>query len=104
MSRIISHLLTDASTTSSAFDADADPDVRLDDPSYDLCLASWAMWLIDGSEQDAESAVRKDDAFVMLANGLGPRMDRASKARAGYGCLTLFLFAILCNLLAWQSS
>ncbi|THH12880.1 hypothetical protein EW146_g7287 [Bondarzewia mesenterica] len=83
ISRIISRLLADTSTPLDA-DTNINSDLPQEDASYDLCLASWAMWLVDaGDQQDADgSASRRDEAFVTLANGLGPRVNKSDRSKS----------------------
>ncbi|KAI0639041.1 Las1-domain-containing protein [Trametes polyzona] len=53
------------------------------DPSYDLCLASWAKWLVDNSPSASSSddlEDLRDAALVRIVSALGP--DRASPGNA----------------------
>ncbi|KAA1468458.1 Las1-domain-containing protein [Dentipellis sp. KUC8613] len=58
------------------------------DPSYDLCLASWAMWLMAARDTEANGVPYRDHAFLMLTNGLGPRLTEVTRTKSA--ALTLF--------------
>lgn len=98
-SHIITRLLAGAGA-----DADADPleerDRDRDDPtmmttaaaektSYDLCLAAWAVWLVEwrrADESDADISTRQQDVFFQLVQALvsaSPRRDDSSQ-QPGY--------------------
>lgn len=50
-------------------------DVNKRDLSYDLCLASWAYWIVDThatDEDNDDDGFRREDIIVSLISGLGP--------------------------------
>ncbi|KAI0662478.1 Las1-like-domain-containing protein [Cubamyces menziesii] len=56
------------------------------DPSYDLCLASWAKWLVDncagGSEDADEAEDIRESAIVRIVSTLGPDPLTAGSSKA----------------------
>ena len=79
VSKIIAHLLTDPA----AADANAEmetislgADDRRRDASYDMCIASWAYWLVTAfspnTSDPEDEAAKIEEAAVALIKGLGP--------------------------------
>jgi hypothetical protein len=94
-SHIIAHLLdndndnptVDGHTPS----GDATAATAAEKASYDVCLATWAAWLIEWrrstDETDADVTVRRQDAFFQLAQALvvtaPPRSSSSSSSQTG---------------------
>ena len=60
------------------------------DLTYDLCLASWAYWLVDTyaiEDDDDESDFRKEDVIVTLISGLGPNRHENALPDSDKGCV-----------------
>jgi ribosomal biogenesis protein LAS1 len=71
--RIVSYLLSDPDSTSVVKPSSQGDTLR--DPSFDMCLARWANWIIEAYENvdDAESDVDlRKYTIVTLFNSLGP--------------------------------
>ncbi|CDO72746.1 hypothetical protein BN946_scf184990.g29 [Trametes cinnabarina] len=64
------------------------------DPSYDLCLASWAKWLIDNcasASADADDAEDiRDAAIVRIVSSLGPDSAASGISKAASALLQAF--------------
>ncbi|KAI0063175.1 Las1-domain-containing protein [Artomyces pyxidatus] len=86
-SHIIAHLIGSPSGMAPDPEAQAvSSDAVQDDPSYDVCLASWAVWSIESqapSHLNSDPAPPKEDAFFLLANGLGPQFSASEKPKLG---------------------
>ncbi|TFY51986.1 hypothetical protein EVG20_g10753 [Dentipellis fragilis] len=91
LSRIITHLTAEQDAlvlpTEEASTETTTPRPH-QDPSYDICLASWAMWLMDTRDAEANGVPYRDHAFLLLANGLGPRLTEVTRTKSA--ALTLF--------------
>ncbi|KAI0374539.1 Las1-domain-containing protein [Pilatotrama ljubarskyi] len=90
VSAITAQLARPIPSTSAGFDADSVPlsvEEPKTDPSYDLCLASWAKWLIDncsdGTPSGAEEAEEiRENAIVRIVASLGPNSGAAGTSKA----------------------
>ncbi|KAI0358997.1 Las1-domain-containing protein [Trametes cingulata] len=90
VSTITTQLIRPVPSTSGGFDADSVPlsvEEPKADPSYDLCLASWAKWLVDncsngngGNAEDAEEI--RENAIVRIVASLGPDSAAAGTSKA----------------------
>ncbi|KAI0047678.1 Las1-domain-containing protein [Auriscalpium vulgare] len=72
---IVSRLLSDRDDHSPGADQ---ADITKPDSSYDICLASWVVWCVD---ERAHAGARKENIFLNLINGLGPRIVGAKDPR-----------------------
>ena len=79
VSRIIAHLLTDPEAAAASIGMETislTTDERKHDASYDMCIASWAYWLITAFSPSAvgseDEAAKVEEAAVGLVAGLGP--------------------------------
>ncbi|KIP08546.1 hypothetical protein PHLGIDRAFT_69150 [Phlebiopsis gigantea 11061_1 CR5-6] len=86
--RIISTLLSNPMAPDSTTELETislDATDRLRDPSYDMCLASWAFWLISsgsGSADPDDEMAKMEEAAVALVTGLGPSVRVDTDLRA----------------------
>ena len=76
-SRIVAHLLLDDNPTaepSKPDDATSAATAAAEKASYDVCLATWAAWLIEwrrsADETDADVTARRQNVFFQLAQAL----------------------------------
>lgn len=92
VSRIVAVLLTDPESASSR-DAEAetilfDGGERKHDPSYDMCLASWAHWILTafdtGVVDTEDDAARVEEAAAALVIGLGPHATGSTRDTRAY--------------------
>jgi len=102
-SHIITHLLSDANLSTDepgpvpddADAATATATMTAEKASYDVCLATWAAWLIEwrrsADETDADVAPRRQDIFFQLAQALVTpnhkhKQETSPKSQIGYVC------------------
>lgn len=88
VSKIIAGLLREPEAVTSAEIETISLDIsgRERDPSYDMCIASWAFWLITAfnaaSVDPDDETARIEEAAVALITGLGPIPDTSVDTKA----------------------
>ena len=107
-SRIITHLLSDDNSTDEPNSDDATttattPAAAAEKASYDVCLATWAAWLIEwrrsADETDLEATTRRQAVFFQLAQALATsKHEKTSPGpQTGYVSFSQFLNSGQCR-------
>ena len=100
-SRIITHLLSDDNSTDEPNSDDVTTAATTaaaaaEKASYDVCLATWAAWLIEwrrsADETDLEATARRQAVFFQLAQALAtPKHEKTSPGpQTGYVSFSQF--------------
>ena len=93
-SRIITHLLSDDSPTDEPNSDDATTTAAAaaaENASYDVCLATWAAWLVEwrrsSDETDLEVTARRQAVFFQLAQVLATTKHKKTSPGPQTGCV-----------------
>lgn len=84
INKIVAYLVSDKETV------DADGNFTLSDrpdPSFDMCLARWAMWLADaGNAEDSDESDRDSQRVTMMSviTALGPGINQSGQTKKPY--------------------
>ena len=92
--RIVAHLLSDDNPTAEPKpdDATTTATAAAEKASYDVCLATWAAWLIEwrrsADETDADVTARRQNVFFQLAQALvAPKHEEKPLRSPKTGCV-----------------
>lgn len=97
--KIIAHLTSSEQYVEEAvINVEADSSSR--DLSYDMCIASWANWVVhtygsDGDEEEDASSMSREDVIVTLATSLSPTRQHVPGDDKAYAlfCCRLCLYS-----------